>query len=83
PDVKLSPAIRATGNLGDLSAADALLVVTPAQHVRAILAETAVGSRPLVLCAKGIEAGTRLLVGEVAAQLHPRAPIAVLSGPTF
>jgi glycerol-3-phosphate dehydrogenase (NAD(P)+) len=60
-----------------------LLVVVPAQHVRAILAETPVGETPLVLCAKGIEAGTRLLVGEVARQVHPSAPIAVLSGPTF
>lgn len=82
-DVILSPAIRATGSLGDLAAAEALLVVAPAQHVRAVLAETAVGTRPLVLCAKGIEAGTGLLVGEVAAELHPNAPIAVLSGPTF
>jgi glycerol-3-phosphate dehydrogenase (NAD(P)+) len=60
-----------------------LLVVVPAQHVRAILAETPVGETPLVLCAKGIEAGTRLLVGEVGRQVHPSAPIAVLSGPTF
>jgi hypothetical protein len=60
---------------------DALLVVAPAQHVRAVLAETPVGTTPLVLCAKGIEAGTRLLVGEVARQVHPDAPIAVLSGP--
>ncbi len=83
PGVALSPLIRATGNLGALSGSDALLVVTPAQHVRAVLAETAVATTPLVLCAKGIEAGTRMLVGDVAAQLHPRAPIAVLSGPTF
>ena len=83
PGTRLSPGIRATGSLGDLVGSDALLVVTPAQHVRAVLAEMAVGTTPLVLCAKGIEAGTRLLVGEVAAQLHPRAPIAVLSGPTF
>ena len=27
---------------------------------------------PLVLCAKGIEAGTRLLVGEVAREVQPR-----------
>lgn len=83
PGVALSPGIVATGSLGALAGCDALLVVVPAQHVRAVLAETAVGSTPLVLCAKGIEAGTRLLVGEVAAQVHPRAPIAVLSGPTF
>ncbi|VVS96011.1 Glycerol-3-phosphate dehydrogenase (NAD(P)+) [Sphingomonas sp. EC-HK361] len=82
-NVPLSPSIRATGSLGELAGCDALLVVAPAQHVRAVLAETAVGATPLVLCAKGIEAGTRMLVGEVAAQIHPRAPIAVLSGPTF
>ncbi|GAA0736232.1 NAD(P)H-dependent glycerol-3-phosphate dehydrogenase [Sphingomonas japonica] len=83
PGIALSPSIRATGSLGELSGCDALLVVAPAQHVRAVLAETAVGATPLVLCAKGIEAGTRLLVGEVAQGVHPRAPIAVLSGPTF
>ncbi len=81
--VPLSPGIRATGSLGDLAGCDALLVVAPAQHVRAVLAEVAVGTTPLVLCAKGIEAGTRLLVGEVARSVAPHAPIAVLSGPTF
>lgn len=79
----LSHDVMATGDLSVLGNCDALLVAVPAQHVRAVLAEAPVGSRPLVLCAKGIEAGTQLLVGEVAAQVHPTAPIAVLSGPTF
>ena len=81
--IDLSPTIRATGNLADLAACDALLVVAPAQHVGTVLAATPVGTRPLVLCAKGIEAGSRRLVGEVARAVHPQAPIAVLSGPTF
>lgn len=81
--ITLPASIRATQSLGDLAGCEALLVVVPAQHVRAVLAETAVGTTPLVLCAKGIEAGTQLLVGEVAQQLHPHSPIAVLSGPTF
>lgn len=81
--ITLPASIRATGSLGDLAGCDALLVVVPAQHVRAVLAETAVGATPLVLCAKGIEAGTQLLVGEIAQQLHPESKIAVLSGPTF
>ncbi len=83
PGVPLSPAIRATDALGDLAGLDALLVVAPAQHVGRVLAETPVGATPLVMCAKGIEAGSRRLVGEVAHAAHPRAPIAVLSGPTF
>jgi glycerol-3-phosphate dehydrogenase (NAD(P)+) len=81
--VALSPSIRATSQLRDLSDMEALLVVAPAQHVRAVLSEIEVGAVPLVLCAKGIEAGTRLLVGEVAHQVAPQAPLAVLSGPTF
>jgi glycerol-3-phosphate dehydrogenase (NAD(P)+) len=81
--IPLSPTIRAVTDLRHLSEVDALLVVTPAQHVRAVLSSMDIGSTPLVLCAKGIEAGTRLLVGEVAHQVAPNAPIAVLSGPTF
>ena len=82
-DIPLSASIRATGELDQLRHLDALLVVVPAQHVGAVLAATPVGSKPLVLCAKGMEAGTRRLVGEVARAAHPDAPIAVLSGPTF
>ena len=83
PGIALSPAIRATEALGDMAACDALLVVTPAQHVRAVLTALQPGHRPLVLCAKGIEAGTMALMSDVAAALHPGSPIAVLSGPTF
>jgi glycerol-3-phosphate dehydrogenase (NAD(P)+) len=81
--VTLSSAIHATGDLGDLASCDALLVVVPAQHVRTVLADMAIGATPLVLCAKGIEAGTRLLISEVASAVQPAAPIAVISGPTF
>jgi len=83
PGIPLGATIRATGSLADLAWADALLVVAPAQHVGSVLAATPVGTRPLVLCAKGIEAGSRRLVGEVARAACPDAPIAVLSGPTF
>lgn len=83
PGVPLSPSIRATGDLSGLDDADALLVVVPAQFLRPVLAQAPVAGRPLVLCAKGIEAGTQKLVAEVARELHPAAPVAVLSGPTF
>ena len=83
PNVPLSPSIRATGSLAELAECEALLVVAPAQHVRAVLAEAPAGDRPLVLCAKGMEAGTRMLVGEVARAVRPDSAVAVLSGPTF
>ncbi|MDB5705563.1 MAG: glycerol-3-phosphate dehydrogenase [Sphingomonas bacterium] len=81
--VPLPDSIEATGSLEALGGCEALLIVVPAQHIRTILAGMNVGTTPLVLCAKGIEAGTRLLVGEVARQVQPDAPTAVLSGPTF
>ena len=83
PGLRLSPDIRATGSLEDLASCDAVLVVTPAQHMRAVLAQLPRGNVPLVLCAKGIEESTMALLHDVAHQVHPAAPIAVLSGPTF
>lgn len=82
PGIPLAPSIRATGAMADLAGCDLLLVVSPAQHLRTIVAQAPAGV-PLVLCSKGIEAGTGLLMSEVAAQAQPASPIAVLSGPTF
>lgn len=86
PGVALSERIEATADLAGLAGSDALLLVTPAQHLREVLAavlRTLDGCPPILLCAKGIEAGTRLLMSEVAAELAPGLPHAVLSGPTF
>jgi glycerol-3-phosphate dehydrogenase (NAD(P)+) len=83
PGIALSPSIRAVSDLAALSDRDALLLVTPAQHLRAILAQAPVDKKPVILCAKGIEAGTRKLMSEAAAEAAPSSPIAVLSGPTF
>jgi glycerol-3-phosphate dehydrogenase (NAD(P)+) len=83
PGAALSPLIRATGDIAELAEAAFLLMVTPAQAMRSVLEQLPDTDRPLLLCSKGIEAGTHLLMSEVAAELHPRAAVAVLSGPTF
>lgn len=83
PGIPLSERVTATGDLAALNECHALVVVVPAQFLRSVLAELPHASRPLVLCAKGIEAGSRLLMSEVAEAVAPGAPIAVLSGPTF
>lgn len=83
PDIALVPAVRATGALEDMAACDALLVVTPAQHVRATLARLPDTQAPLILCAKGIEASTGKLISQVVEEVRPLAPLAVISGPTF
>jgi glycerol-3-phosphate dehydrogenase (NAD(P)+) len=82
PGVELSPHIRATAILSDLAELSLLLVVTPAQHLARVLADIS-APRDLVLCAKGIEAGSGRLMAEVAAAVLPSAQLAVLSGPTF
>ncbi len=83
PSAQLSPQVHATGALADLAALPVLLLVTPAQHVARMLADLPDGPRDLVLCAKGIEAGSGRLMADVAAQAAPQAQLAVLSGPTF
>ena len=83
PGIALSPMIEATQDWRALAAARAILVVTPAQHMRSVLANLRDHGAPLILCSKGIEAGTLLPLHEVARQAVPAAPIAVLSGPTF
>jgi glycerol-3-phosphate dehydrogenase (NAD(P)+) len=83
PGAKLSSAICASASLSDLADLGTILVVTPAQHLAAVLAGLADAPRDLVLCAKGIEASTGRLMAEAAAEVAPQAELAVLSGPTF
>lgn len=63
--------------------ADAVLLVPPLQHLRAVAATVPPGSAPLVVCAKGIEAGTLRLPLEIVAAAHPGRPAAFLTGPNF
>ncbi len=80
---KLVHNIIATNHISDLNELSVLLVVTPAQHMAGVLADLPDSQRDLILCAKGIEAGTGRLMADVAAVAAPEAAIAVLSGPTF
>lgn len=87
PGVPLEPAIRATSDLAQaLEGAEAVLVVCPAQALRPVLAAAAPhwpSGAPMVLCAKGVELGSGLLMTEVAHEVLPTVAQAVLSGPTF
>ncbi|MEO0032740.1 MAG: hypothetical protein RIS94_2498 [Pseudomonadota bacterium] len=83
PSAELHPTIRATGDLADLAALPVLLLVTPAQHLARVLGQLPRQGGDLVLCAKGIEAGTGRLMADVARDAAPDAQLAVLSGPTF
>jgi glycerol-3-phosphate dehydrogenase (NAD(P)+) len=87
PGVPLPPAISASGDLAQAAAgADALLIVPPAQHLRATLgavAAVAAKGLPLMVCAKGIERGSGKLVTEVLRDAADGFEPAILSGPSF
>ncbi|CAA7616808.1 Glycerol-3-phosphate dehydrogenase (NAD(P)+) [Magnetospirillum sp. LM-5] len=86
PDIALECGIRATIDLAEIAAQGVVLLVTPAQHLRATaraLAPLWRPGTPAVICAKGIEQGTLAMMTEVVEAELPTAAIAVLSGPTF
>ncbi|WP_435417043.1 NAD(P)H-dependent glycerol-3-phosphate dehydrogenase [Parerythrobacter aurantius] len=83
PGAMLAPAIRATGEIPDLNGIPVVLVVSPAQHSAAVLADLPGPPRDLVLCNKGIEQASGRLMRDVAEEACPGSAVAVLSGPTF
>ena len=85
PGIPLEPGIKATADLKELTLCDALLLVTPSQHLRAVLQSlpALAPTVPLVICAKGIERGTLALLSAVVAEIMTSQPVAVLSGPSF
>ncbi len=86
PGVALSPEVRATTDLAAFAGCDILLAVTPAQHLRASLAQLRSHVRPgqpIVLCAKGVEQGSLKLMSQVLEEVIPEACPVVLSGPSF
>ena len=83
PGAVLSPSLTATSVLTDMANCDALLVVVPVPFLRAVLAELPAGDAPLIFCSKGMEAGSFAFPIDMARELAPQRPHAVLSGPTF
>jgi glycerol-3-phosphate dehydrogenase (NAD(P)+) len=86
PGFKLDPKIRATGELAEACSADLALLAVPAQHLRAVAAAAARVWQPgvaAVLCAKGIEEASGLLLHEVATEVLPGVTVGLLSGPSF
>lgn len=87
PGIRIAESIDATLDINvALEGADCVLAVTPAQSLRAVLGTSrglAPAGAPLVLCAKGIEHQTGMLLSGIAAELWPENPVAALSGPSF
>ena len=86
PGVRLDDRIAVVADLAEAARAEAILLVVPAQAVRAVtkaLSPLLAPGTPLIVCAKGIERGTQKFMTEVVGECAPGATPAVLSGPSF
>ncbi len=86
PGVPLCHNLKATNDLNETAQADILLLVTPAQHIRATvesMKDQLPAGKPLVICSKGIELDSGLLLTQVLEQVAPDCTHAILTGPTF
>ena len=84
--VRLAPSIRCTNAAGELAGAGVILAAVPAQALRDSLRVTGRSippGVPVVICAKGIEQESGLLMSDVARAVLPNNPPAALSGPSF
>lgn len=86
PGAPIPKSVTATADIADLAKCEALLLVVPAQHLRAALrplADRIARHTPLVLCAKGIERGSGKLLTEILREEIAGCEPAILSGPSF
>lgn len=87
PGIPLDRVIAATADLASAAeGAEAALLAVPAQFLRGTLNRLNEHLRkgtPLLLCVKGIETGSLKTMSELAGEIAPDAPVAVLSGPSF
>jgi glycerol-3-phosphate dehydrogenase (NAD(P)+) len=86
PGVRLGDRVAVVADLAEAARAEAILLVVPAQAVRAVtkaLSPLLTPGTPVIVCAKGIERGTQKFMTEVVGECAPSATPAVLSGPSF
>lgn len=87
PGIAIDAGIAASTESAEaLNGAACVLAVTPAQVLRSVLAtigRDVPSGVPLVLCAKGIEHDTGLLLSQIAGEMLSGNPVAALSGPSF
>ncbi len=86
PGVVLPPSLEATTDIARTMNTDAVLLASPAQHVRSMLQKLKDGLKPkvpVVICAKGVERNSALLLPEILREVLPSAEPAMLSGPSF
>lgn len=85
--VQLSPQLRASSSLEEtVASADIVVMAVPSQGFRQVLTDAASHIRPwvpVVSLSKGLEAGSMLRMSQVANEVLPGHPVAVLTGPNL
>ena len=86
-DRDLSTSLRASVSLEEtVAGADVVVMAVPSQGFREVLTEAAAHVRPwvpVVSLSKGLEQGSLLRMSEVANEVLPGHPVAVLTGPNL
>jgi len=86
PGVRIDDSIALAADVADAARVEAILLAVPAQAVRSAakaLSPLLPAHTPIIVCAKGIERGTKKFMTEVIAECAPNAVPAILSGPSF
>jgi glycerol-3-phosphate dehydrogenase (NAD(P)+) len=86
PGTRIDERIAVASELAEAAVASAILLVVPAQAVRAVaqaLAPFLAARTPVIVCAKGIERRSKKFMTEVIAECAGSAVPAILSGPSF
>ncbi|WP_394151602.1 NAD(P)H-dependent glycerol-3-phosphate dehydrogenase [Loktanella salsilacus] len=85
PDISLPDRIIVTQDMADIAASGTVLLATPAQSLRSVLAANAaqLDGKPLVACCKGIDLETLIGPAATIRQVLPDATPAILTGPSF
>ena len=86
PDIALPTSIQSTSNLSGICDANLIILATPAQTTRIMVEALKLIIKPnvpIIITAKGIERETGLYPSNIASQILPNNPIALLSGPSF
>jgi len=82
----LSPSLKASTDLSKtIREAEWVVCSIPTQLIRKVFAPIAgeMQGKPIINTSKGIEGGTHATVSEIFAEVAPKSPYVILSGPSF
>ena len=85
-NIKIPNNIIATNNLKDLALCKFIFICVPSQFIKKLILKFKNFYKKetiFVICSKGIEHNSQLLISEIIKKYLPKSKIAVLSGPSF